>query len=169
MREECCCFTGPRPARLPDGGEETSPAILALRDAVGAAIGQAAGDGYRYFYTGMAEGFDLFAAEEVLKRRETLGIRLIAAVPYVGFESSSAASAERKRSILEQADLVVYVSKTYSEACFRRRNVYMVAHSRRIIGWYNGLSGGTAHCWRRALAEGLEMVNLYPGAEGETI
>lgn len=168
MKEECCCFTGPRPARLPDGGAETSTGILALKEAVGTAVEQAAGDGYRYFYTGMAEGFDLFAAEEVLKRRETLGIFLIAAVPYVGFESSSG-SAERKQSILEQADMVVYVSKTYSEACFRRRNIYMVEHSRRIIGWYNGLSGGTAHCWRRALAEGLEMVNLYPEPEGETV
>lgn len=166
MKEESCCFTGPRPARLPDGGKETSPEILALKEAIGVAVEQAASDGYRYFYTGMAEGFDLFAAGEVLKRRETLGIYLIAAVPYMGFESSSG-SAERKLKILEQADMVVYVSKAYNEACFLRRNVYMVEHSRRIIGWYNGLSGGTAHCWRRALADGLEMVNLYPCPEEE--
>ena len=163
MREESCCFTGPRPERLPDGGKESSPEILALKEAIGAAVERAAADGYRYFYTGMADGFDLFAAEEVLKRRESLGIYLIAAVPYLGFESSGPGG--RRERILAQADVVGYLSKTYSEACFRRRNVYMVAHSRRIIGWYNGLSGGTAHCWRRARAEGLEMVNLYPNSQ----
>ncbi|HNW04630.1 MAG TPA: SLOG family protein [Oscillospiraceae bacterium] len=164
MREESCCFTGPRPERLPDGGRESSPEILSLKEAIGAAVERAAADGYRYFYTGMADGFDLFAAEEVLRRREALGIYLIAAVPYLGFESSSGPDGRRAR-ILAQADVVSYLSKTYSEACFRRRNVYMVEHSRRIIGWYNGLSGGTAHCWRRALAQGLEMVNLYPNSQ----
>ncbi len=164
MREESCCFTGPRPERLPDGGKESSPEILALKEAIGAAVERAAADGYRYFYTGMADGFDLFAAEEVLKRRESLGIYLIAAVPYVGFESSNGPGGRRER-ILARADVVNYLSQKYSEACFRRRNVYMVEHSRRIIGWYNGLSGGTAHCWRRALAEGLEMVNLYPNSQ----
>lgn len=37
----------------------------------------------------------------------------------------------------------------------------MVDNSSRIIGYYNGLSGGTAHCWNYALENGLETVNLY--------
>ena len=41
------------------------------------------GQGYKEYYTGMASGFDMTAAEAVLQVRERYeGIKLIAAVPF---------------------------------------------------------------------------------------
>ena len=113
--------------------------------------------------SGMAEGFDLFAAEIVLELKSELpGIALVAALPYSeAAKKHSASVAKRMDSVLKNAEAVFSLSEKYVKGCEHSRNVYMVENSTRIIGFYNGLSGGTAHCWNYALKKGIEMVNLY--------
>ena len=62
---------------------------------------------------------------------------------------------------MQNADFVYSLGESHIPGCELRRNKYMVENSSRIIGYYNGLSSGTAHCWNYALEKGLEMVNLY--------
>ena len=82
--ETTCCFTGPRPPKLPMNGNEFSAEIAALKTNLRGAIIDAYDDGFRFFISGMAEGFDLFAAEAVLELKNELpGIALIAALPYI--------------------------------------------------------------------------------------
>lgn len=162
-RETTCCFTGPRPLRLPMNGDENSAEIKALKENLANAITDAYNDGFRFFISGMAEGFDLFAAEAVIKLKESLpGIALVAAFPYSdAIEKHKASTAKRIGNILKKTDFAVAISQKYYSGCEHERNRYMVNNSTRIIGYYNGLSGGTAHCWGYALKNNLETVNLY--------
>ena len=162
-RETTCCFTGPRPLRLPENGNESSPEILSLKRDIRSAVFDAYYEGFRFFMSGMAEGFDLFAAETVLEMKADFeGICLVAVLPCSDAKSRhSAAINSRIEKILSRADFVFSVSENYFSGCELIRNRYMVDHSSRIIGYYNGLSNGTAHCWKYALEKGLETVNLY--------
>ena len=161
--ESTCCFTGPRPMRLPENGNETSIEITELKRDIRSAVFDAYYDGFRFFISGMAEGFDLFAAETVIEmKKDYEGICLVAALPYPEvIDRHSEAVTARIKKILSKADLVISVSEFYFSGCELIRNRYMVDHSTRIIGYYNGLSNGTAHCWNYAIEKGLETVNLY--------
>ncbi len=161
--ETTCCFTGPRPPKLPMNGNEFSADIAALKTNLRAAIIDAYDEGFRFFMSGMAEGFDLFAAEAVLElKKELPGISLVAVLPYNDApKRHSAKTVERMDFVLSKADAVISLSEKYSFGCEHRRNIYMVDNSTRIIGFYSGLSGGTAHCWNYASEKNLELVNLY--------
>ena len=164
-RETTCCFTGPRPPRLPAGGREDAPEMLVLKEKLDAAVRRAYDDGYRVFIDGMAEGFDLLAAEAVLKlREEHPDVHLMAAFPAPeSRKNHSAEVCERIERIVAKASIAVYAYTRYEKGCELRRNLYMVSRAGRIIGYYNGLSSGTAHCWNQAQLRGLETVNLYGG------
>ena len=164
-RETTCCFTGPRPPRLPAGGREDAPEMLVLKEKLYAAVRRAYEDGYRVFIDGMAEGFDLLAAEAVLKLREEYpDVHLMAAFPAPeSRKNHSAEVCERIERIVAKASIAVYAYTKYEKGCELRRNLYMVSCAGRIIGYYNGLSSGTAHCWNQAQLRGLETVNLYGG------
>ncbi len=161
--ESTCCFTGPRPQRLPAGGNEFSPEIIFLKSNIRSAVADAYYEGFRFFMSGMADGFDLFAAETVLDMKKDFeGICLVAVLPYSGVEKRHSAATNAKiEKILQSADLVLSLSENYFPGCELIRNKYMTEHSSRIIGYYNGLSKGTAHCWNCAIENDLEMVNLY--------
>ena len=164
-RETTCCFTGPRPPRLPAGGREDAPEMLVLKEKLDAAVRRAYDAGYRVFIDGMAEGFDLLAAEAVLKLREEYpDVHLMAAFPAPeSRKNHSAEVCERIERIVAKASIAVYAYTKYEKGCELRRNLYMVSRAGRIIGYYNGLSSGTAHCWNQAQLRGLETVNLYGG------
>ena len=69
--------------------------------------------GFRNFFCGMALGFDMLAAEEVLKLKEELpGILLVATVPYrEQNERWGANQKKRYLKILEKVDDVVVLSE----------------------------------------------------------
>lgn len=95
----------------------------------------------------MARGVDIWAAEIVLRLRdEGQPIHLICASPFEGFERSWSEDWKRRyNDILRRADLVKYVCKGYSRACFQIRNEWMVDRSARVIAVYNGEPGGTSN------------------------
>ena len=138
LRKHRCCFTGHRPEKLHKPEEQ-------IKKDLEAAILQAVDDGFVTFISGMARGVDIWAAEIVLRLRESNpAIHLVAASPYRGFESRwSADWQSRYNTILQQADLVRFVYPGYSPDCFQRRNEWMVDRSSRVIAVYNGEPGGT--------------------------
>ncbi len=165
-KEVTCCFTGPRPQRLPSGGNESSPEIVELKKALRSSIKEAYSDGFRCFMSGMADGFDLMAAEAVLELKEELSNDICVVAVFPSPKSRTNHSFETRRrieNIVGKASLVIYVQDRYSFGCELRRNIYMVDSSWRIIGFYDGCSRGTAHCWKYAESSGLETVNLYHG------
>lgn len=133
-----CCFTGHRPDKLQRAESEIC-ADLEVQ------IRNTFNDGFNVFITGMACGVDIWAGEIVLRLRdEGLPIKLICASPFEGFESRWQRQwQDRYNRILEQADLVRYVSASYHRGCFQVRNEWMVNHSARVIAVYDGTPGGT--------------------------
>ncbi len=119
-------------------------------------------EGFTTFLCGMAEGFDLLAAEAVLSLRATYPeIRLIAIIPHPG-QARRFAPATRLRyeQALAQATETLLLFEHYCPECFHRRNDYLVDHSSVLVAFYNGTPGGTAYTVRRARQQGLRLINL---------
>lgn len=156
-RMQACCFSGHRPEKFHLSGAGWDAFAHSLETAVRGAVK----DGYRLFVSGMSRGFDLWAAETVLRLREELPIQLLCAVPFDGqadgWEDDWKALYTK---VLLQADLVQSLSHEYTPDCFFVRNRFMVEGCGRLICWYDGRPGGTkftVHCAKR---RGLELVNL---------
>ena len=128
--------------------------------------------GYDTFLCGMAEGFDLEAAEAVLRlkgrNRQVPGtasqpIRLIAVIPYQR-QAARFSPTDRNRydAAIRQADERILLSPTYYAGCFHARNDYLVDHASLLLCYYNGTKGGTQYTVHRALKRGVPVINLYP-------
>ena len=100
-------------------------------------------EGFRFFLSGMACGFDLAAAEAVLALRgECAGMELVAVVPFAGQpDSFSDADKRRYADVLAAADRTVVLADSYSRGCYYRRNDYLVDHAVRVVAWYIRCSG----------------------------
>lgn len=162
-------FTGHRDLSPAEGGdlftpeEDRSPEAVHRRTKtkLREEIAKLCEAGYIYFLCGMAQGFDLLAAEIVLEMRKRFpGIMLIAVVPYP--EQAAGFSPDDKMlygDILEQAGQTITISPIYTVDCFHRRNDFLVDNSSAVICFYNGTKGGTQYTVKRALKQGLKIVN----------
>lgn len=155
LRLHRCCFTGHRPEKLTRSEAE-------IKKDLKAAILQAIDDGFVTFITGMARGVDIWAGEIVLQlRKQNPNLHLIAASPYEGFENRWSADWQRRyKNILDQTDLVRFVCKGYSKACFQIRNEWMVDRASRVIAVYNGEAGGTRNTIEYARENGIRIVSI---------
>ena len=172
--DQACAFTGHRPQKFPWGFNESDPACVALRDTLAAQIAALVDAGYTDFLTGMALGVDQWAAQTVLalrkKSRGLFGLgkknapRLHCFLPCEGQDAKwSQASKELYRSILGQADSVVYVSRRYDDQCMLRRNRALVDHAALVLAVYDGeYRGGTAATVRYAREQGRELIVIDP-------
>lgn len=137
-RQHRVCFTGHRPEKITRFG-------WIIKRSLKKEINRTIADGFTVFITGMARGVDIWAAEIVLKLRDSgQPLKLVCACPYEGFENRWEQDwKDRYNTILEKADHTVYVCQCYNKACFQLRNEWMVSHSGRVIAVFNGEKGGT--------------------------
>ena len=120
--------------------------------------------GINNFYCGMALGFDMLAAEEVISLKAELSkLKLIAVVPYDGqSERWSTREQNRYLDILDKADDTILLNKHYFKGCLLRRNDYMLSHSCGLIAFFDGKpKGGTFYTCRKAKSMGMDIINLY--------
>ena len=150
-----CCFTGHRPEKL-----KCDESIV--KTLLNSAIQQAVTDGFTTFITGMARGVDIWAGQIVIKfKEENSDIKLVAASPYMGFESRwSSIWNEQYSFVIDNADAVRYICPCYNKGVFQIRNEWMVDRSSRVIAFYNGESGGTRNTILYAESKGVQVVNL---------
>lgn len=152
MRLHRCCFTGHRPQKL-------KRSERAIKRDLEVAITVAVKEGFTTFITGMAYGVDIWAGEIVVGlRKKNPDLRLIAAVPFAGFESRW--SSEWKQdytALLGQADLVKYICPTYNPGAYQRRNEWMVNHSARVIAVFNGEKSGTKNTVDYAISQSVDV------------
>lgn len=120
--------------------------------------------GFRFFLSGMAVGFDLAAAEAVLRcRARRPDVRLVAVVPFEGQEMRFGEEERRRfRRVRAAADEVVVLASAYRRGCYAVRNDYLTDCAAALVAWYDGSPGGTRYTWQRAVRRGLERVNLCP-------
>ena len=155
------CFSGHRPEKLPAG-----PQLRMLQSLLYSEIETAIRDGADTFYTGMARGTDLWAADMVLHfrfREPERKLKLICVLPY---EQQCArirgAARYHVQTVLHAADETVCICRNYQKGCFTRRNQYMVDHSRRLIALVADTHSGTGQTIRMAERQGLELRVLNP-------
>lgn len=121
--------------------------------------------GFRNFMSGMALGFDMIAAEEVLRLKDDgcKELRLVAVVPFRGqCERWNIDEQRRYRSLLDSADDVVVLSETYFRSCFFKRNDFMLSHACGLVAYFDGTpKGGTFYTVKRARSIGMDIVNVY--------
>lgn len=122
-------------------------------------------EGYTTFLCGMAEGFDIAAAEVVLSlKADYPQLRLLSVIPFEGHDMTmpNAQWSERYQRVVEAADEVVTLSQSYNVNIYRQRNDYLVDNADAIICYYSGNArSGTGYTVRRAIKKCLRMVNLY--------
>jgi len=181
-----CCFTGHRPPKLGGYNIANNPKRAAVFVALRKAVGQAIEDGYRTFISGMALGTDQDAFEVVLEYKAaepSLGIRLIAAIPFLGQEDPwPPHSQQHYRLLLTHADDKVLISPPPADNWEANRfldvrNHWMVDQSSRIIAVFDGTKGGTFNClkyaWELEPKRQFTVINpelaLRPGYELETL
>ena len=166
-RQESCCFTGHRPAKLPWGMDETDARCLRLKARIADALEAAYQSGYRHFICGMALGCDLYFCEAVLELRSRCpDVTVEAAIPCpTQADAWPAVQRERYCRLVESCDYETLVSQRYSASCMQRRDRYMVDHAALLIAAFDGSPGGTRYTVEYAMRCGLEIVDLsIPGA-----
>lgn len=160
-----CAFTGHRPKSFPWGYEESARDCLLLKEVLEAQITALAEQGVTDFLSGMAQGVDLWSSQIVLDlQKKNPALKLHCVLPCKGQDSKWTASAqERYRSILAQANEVVYVGQEYNRDCILKRNRYLVDHSSILLAVYNGTwRSGTGATVRYAQKLNREIIIIDP-------
>lgn len=162
-RRTCTAFTGYRPCKFtvsfPRGGAHTS-----VVDMLRPVIRELYEGGMRYFLSGMADGFDLWAASEVLALRDSgdcPDVKVVAVVPYRGQARGYGVDAKLLYDyVMREACRVEVLAERYYPECFHHRNAFMVNNASCVVCYYDGQSGGTRHTVRLAHRNGLRIINL---------
>jgi len=168
FNEECIlkalCFTGHRSQKLPWRFNEKDPRCIEMKNNTKTEIENAIKDGYIYFITGMALGFDMICAEIVLDlKKKYPEIQLICAIPCKNQDSPwSDEYKTRYRKLLKKADFIKYISDEYTKTCMLDRNDYMLKNSSRVIALFNGQQGGTKSTILKAEKMGLKTIIIKP-------
>ena len=155
-----CCFTGHRPRHLPWGYDESHPMCQRLRVKLKEEITLALYDGYNYFITGMAEGFDTIALEVLHELKlEGNNIFIEGAIPCLGQEDKwSKRSQIRYKNNLKNLDKITILSEKYTSSCMQDRNDYMLENCDRVIACFLGRYGGTSSTITKAKSLGKEVI-----------
>ena len=124
-------------------------------------------EGCRTFYTGMARGFDIIAAESVLLLKKSgKPVRLFCVLPFAeqvnGFEEPWHT---KYAKITDEADEVIILSDAYYKGCYAKRNTFMVDNSDYVITWFDSKKGGTENTLKYAAKKGRYIINLNIGSE----
>ena len=138
---------------------------MALRAVLAEQIAALVDAGFTQFLSGMAEATDTWSALSVLDLREkNPAIKLHCILPCKEQADKWAASSrDLYRSILDRADSIVYVSRTYHETCMLDRNRFLIEHAAALLAVYNGeRRGGTAATMHYAQKMGREIIVIDP-------
>ena len=163
-----CSFTGHRPHKLPWGRNEDDERCVATREALAKQIEALHRlRGVTDYYSGMADGTDLFATLAILELREKHpNVRLHCVLPHPGqCDRWPKAAQERYHAILDRADETVMLSDHYYDGCLLDRNRYLVDAAGWLLAVYNGAGrSGTASTIAYARRLGREIIIVDPVA-----
>ena len=160
-----CEFTGHRPHKFPWKNNEDDPRCVTLKKVLAEQVEKLVGAGITDFYSGMADGTDVWLSQIVLTlRQKNPALELHCYLPCEGQADQWSSSAqERYHSILDQADSVTYVSRKYYDGCMIDRNHRLVDAAGVLLAVYNGeRRGGTAATIRYAQKLGRKMFIIDP-------
>ncbi len=154
MKDKTCCFTGHR--ILP---ESIYKSICSKTEET---VEMLVKNGYLFFCSGGALGFDTVAAFAVLKLKKRYPhIRLILILPCRSQAKCwSSEDIKTYENIKKQADEVVYTSEEYTKGCMHKRNRRLVDISSACIAYLTKNEGGTAYTVDYAKKNNLTVFNI---------
>ena len=149
-----CCFTGHR--GLPDEKRNKIQELL-LRT-----VEELCKNGCSCFISGGAVGFDMMAAETVIKAKQVYpDIKLIMLLPCRDQHAKWCADDRRRYAhILKCADESIYVCEKYITGCMHLRNKRMVERADVCVAYYEKKGGGTEYTVNYAAEKDCPVVNL---------
>ena len=153
MIEKTVCFTGHRNIPL----NKRKAVVQRLKTELSALIN----NGYQFFGTGGALGFDTIAAQTVLELKEKYThIKLILVLPCPnqtrGWNDTDKQIYDYIKS---RADKVVYTSQEYWRGCMHKRNRHLVDNSSVCICYLTEDTGGAAYTVKYAKMKQLKISN----------
>lgn len=160
-----CCFTGYRPQKLPFKSMDSED-YKKFENALISEILAVCGEGCRTFYTGMAMGFDILAAEIILliKNAYDIPMKLVCVIPFVGQEDTfDDIWKQRYNRVLNACDEKIILSDKYYQGCYQNRNIYMVDNCDYVLTWFNGKAGGTMNTINYAIKKQRHIFNAFKG------
>ena len=136
--------------------------MIRLPSLLGEIIAEQIRRGVTTFRAGGAIGFDMLAALKVIHLRQTHPqIRLELCLPCT---DQAARWDANNRSyydfVLQNSDKVRYVQQFYAPGCMAARNRMLVQGADVCVAYCSG-GGGTAQTCGYALAQKLQLINLY--------
>lgn len=131
-----CAFTGHRELEESFSKEKLRQAVETLVE-----------KGVETFYCGMAKGFDLYAAEEIIRIKEKhKNVKFVACVPYYGQEKGySETDKKRYVNALKKCDFKFTFTDTYYRGCEIVRDKFMVEQADVLVAYLKKKTGGTAY------------------------
>lgn len=154
QRTQGCCFFGHR--RLPE--EKIKQIVIRLDREIENLINQGVTD----YISGGGLGFDLLAASLIIAKKE-MGkkVRLNFTLPFM--DQDKFWSDEQRspyRSLLGEADEIIYISEEYTDSCMKKRNRYMIEHSAYCISALLRPFSSTDQTIKYARQKGVEVISL---------
>ncbi len=118
--------------------------------------------GVTEYRAGGARGFDMLAAQTVLRlKKEIPALRLVIKLPY----KQKAGELERRGKGASRGNVCAgrstsYIAEHYTRGCMQRRNRELVEGSGYCVSYCTRDTGGTAYTVAYARKNGLEIINL---------
>jgi uncharacterized phage-like protein YoqJ len=149
------CFTGHRPDKL-GGYDEQNPLAMHVKGKLEKHVLALIEKGFTRFISGGAIGVDTWAAEIVLRLRESNdSLHLTIARPFPSQAGKwNDVTRARFEAICSKADHVVDVSPDpYEPWKMQKRNEWMVDHSNFVLAVWDRTPGGTSNCVKYAMKQ----------------
>lgn len=157
-------FTGYRPEKMPFFEDEENIQYIQFRKQLRKVIESLVNRGYVDFISGVAQGFDTWAAEDVLDlKKKNKSITLECAIPFPQqADGWKELEQKRRKRIIDHATSHITTGNYPSKANFLKRNRYMVDKADVVVCAYDGQSGGTAYTVDYAIKHDKIVIQINP-------
>lgn len=151
LKKQTVCFTGHREIIHKNLGERLDEIVTTLAE-----------NGFLYFGTGGAKGFDMLAAKSVIRVQKTHpNIKLIIVVPCSDYyDRWPKIEKDNYYEIMNCAHKVKFLSDQYYRGCMQVRNKHLVDNSSVCVSYLYKSKGGTAFTVEYAHKKGLTVVSV---------
>lgn len=158
------CFAGPRPAKLPGGGENAR-VMAQIEKQLAESIRYFYAQGKRVFLNGCTAGFDVMAGETVLRLKgDCPEIVCVTVAPFGEsyFAGSCWQGGWRERGLLLyfRSDAAFHLSKSFHRQAFRERDRFLADHACAVVCYCEQAGGGPNYMLDYAARKALVISNI---------